>query len=299
VAVVSAPAVEVATRLQDILRLPQVVAPLETIEFVPSDLVRTPPGGRWEIGGQPVAVADWTTALSGELSPRLSYTVPASAPTGVGLSVRYTDPWGERLVDAVADDVRVAAGSPTLHGNPSISGCTPRAFVGASVCVCGFFPGDTATHVTLNGEPLGEPLSASSRVLNFAIPKDQAAGSFEVAGESSAGFTVQDRATGAVLSVGGSVDRDKLLRGESTPLALWVQGTEDVVELQLTNTTPTIISLQGGESQIVATSGGADNRVEGMVRGIKAGPFNLRYELSADPCPCAEALVDSGSPVGP
>ena len=91
--------------------------------------------------------------------------------------------------------------------------------------------------------------------------------------------------------MGGSIDRERLLRGESTPLALWVEGTEEVVELRLTNTTPAIISLQGGESQVVATSGGADNRVEGTVQGLQPGPFNLLYELSADPCPCAEAAA--------
>jgi len=291
VSVVTAPAVQTLTSLQDILRLPQVVTPLETIELVPSNLALTPPGGLWEIDGVPLAVADWTAGLTGELSPRLSFTVPASWSTAGGPSVRYTDPWGDRLVDAVAEDVTLATPSPQLGASPSITGCTPRAFVGASVCVCGFFPGDSANHVTLNGEPLGTPLSASSLVVNFVLSPDQVPGRFEIGGESSAGFSYTDLASGEVVRVGGSVDRDKLFRGESTPLALWVEGTQDVVELQLTNTTPSIISLEGGESQVVATSGGPDNRVEGMVRGIKPGPFNLRYELSADPCPCAQEVA--------
>jgi len=40
------------------------------------------------------------------------------------------------------------------------------------------------------------------------------------------------------------------------------------------------------DHQVVSTSGGKDNKVEKMVKGIQRGDFNLTYKLVLDFCPC-------------
>ena len=91
-----------------------------------------------------------------------------------------------------------------------------------------------------------------------------------------------------VLSLAGDVDRNELLRGQSTPLRLQILGTAEALEIRLKNTTPGIISMSGGDDQVVRTSGGASNIYQGTVRGLSPGDFNITYELTTGSCPCNE-----------
>ena len=71
-------------------------------------------------------------------------------------------------------------------------------------------------------------------------------------------------------------------------MRLAVEGTERPVSVRLTNATPEVISLEGGDEQVVTTSGGADNRVVRTVRAVGRGDFDLRWELDLPSCPCGE-----------
>ena len=62
-----------------------------------------------------------------------------------------------------------------------------------------------------------------------------------------------------LVTVTGTIDSEKLLRGESTQMRLLVQGTDQPLELTITNRSPAQIRIAGGEDQSVMSSGGAGN----------------------------------------
>src|SRR6185503_7424342 len=76
-----------------------------------------------------------------------------------------------------------------------------------------------------------------------------------------------------LLEVQGNIDQNALFTGQGTTLRLKIVGSEEKLQLQLNNTTPDVIDLEGGVSQVVTTSGGANNTVEKKVKGIKRGKF--------------------------
>jgi hypothetical protein len=118
------------------------------------------------------------------------------------------------------------------------------------------------------------------------LPAGLAPGEHVFTGTAAAGFPAADRASTLVLQVGGEIDSSKLQRLETTPMRLWVTGTEEPVDLRVRNLTPAIISIEGGDDQTIRTSGGARNMLERSVRGLSPGAFDINYELAAEPCPC-------------
>jgi len=180
-------------------------------------------------------------------------------------------------------------GAGTTSAGPRILDASPQVIAGQSFCVCGSFPDNGSQNgVSLGGVPLGSPTSSSPGMLTFTAPDTTPPGAGEVTGDAAAGFSAADHAVVEVLRVGGSVDRDKLLRGEATPVKLWVEGTDQPVSLRLTNTTPEVVSLEGRDNQIVVTSGGAKNSVSRTLHAVSPGDFQLNYSLARTKCPCAE-----------
>jgi len=280
------PQVEIRGSLDGILRFPQVIVRDEPVTFRPLSLETTPAGGEWRVGDH---VAEW----NGDWT-QPSYRFTPSAALQLPVHMRYEDPWGEPLVDAPAEGVRFADANPGAI--PTITGCAPNTLVGKSICVCGSFPTEESrTAIYLNGQSLAEHLlSGSSAILNFQLPPDLKPGPLSLVGQESAGYGPSDTASSKLIGVGGDVDRNKLLRGDSTPLRLWLVGTDEPLSLRLWNTTPQIISLVGGNDQIVTTSGGATNEVVKTVNAVSPGDFVLHYALKAD-CPCADAGASAGS----
>jgi hypothetical protein len=119
------------------------------------------------------------------------------------------------------------------------------------------------------------------------LPAGLAPGEHVFTGDAAASFPATDRAATLVLQVGGEIDSSKLQRLETTPMRLWVVGTEEPLDLRVRNLTSAIISIEGGEDQTIRTSGGARNMLERTVRGISPGAFNINYELAGESCPCA------------
>jgi hypothetical protein len=291
------PKLETATSIDWLLRLPQVISPGEEVEFVPLDPLRTPTGGEWRIGD--VAAEPLSGQQVGE-EPRYRYTLPVDWDLKLRLDVRYTDPWGEELITAEVTETQVTQPPATPPDRPRITGCTPKAFTDGTICVCGWFPDRASrTGISFNGKPLGEPVSATNRVLNFVLPAESAPGDFEIGSNPAAGITSQESVGGELIRIGGYVDQERLMKGQSTSLRLWIDGTEDPLPIRLVNKTPNIASLEGGEEQNTTTSGGAENDLERMLNARTPGQFNLTYTMKLDPCPCAgEGLVlaDGGGP---
>jgi hypothetical protein len=274
------------------MSLPPAVSAGQEVTFRLRDAA-LPPWGSWSIGGVEAG------RVSGLEPPTWSFTAPDGWAAGAELTASYTDPWGEELV-AGETGTTVVEPPRTIPSRPEITDATLRILAGGSLCVCGWFPTPEARGgILLNGEPLGEPASASPEVLIF-FPDKTPPGACTLTGRPDAGFGSSDQATTTLVGVGGSIDRNTLLRGESTPLQLRIVGTEEPLTLRLKNETPGIIRIDGGVEQDVTTSGGAPNVVTRNVKGLVPGDFNITYVLDGSDCPCAEgSLPRAAGPATP
>ncbi len=274
--VLSKPAVVTQTDLASVIRLPEYVLPADLITFKPLDPTETPVAGTWTMGGIPARYVP----EAGHYEFRLPETW-----TGGGLSVTYVDPFGFKLYES--------PGSVDLKVEPKVSDSgtilldvTPMVLAGDVVCATGYFPDwKSRSGILLNGAPVPDVYSSSSLGLVLGLGQDISPGKHTLGCDPASGFGTAANLPFTVIDVSGDVDRSKLLRGESTPLRLHVVGTAEPVELELVNLTPDIVSLSGGDRQVIKTSGGAQNDALRSVKGLKRGDFNLRYTLTLDPWP--------------
>jgi len=184
----------------------------------------------------------------------------------------------------------------TGEGQPATSGgCTPRTLPGEVICVCHEVAegrGDSAQFpLLLDGRPAGPPVASAPGAFFFRLPPEIPLGEHEVAFAWSEG---EPEAVGAgsctveVIRIRAQLDRERIWRGQGTPLRIQIEGTRRPVTLRLTNETPGVVRLQGGDEQVVSTSGGRRNVLERRVRGQTPGDFDLQYELLDATCPCGE-----------
>lgn len=214
-------------------------------------------------------------------------TLPRDLAPGSPLSVSYRDLYGDVLVDVPrVEGVEVVPARPA-DPKPRITTATRHSLAGQTACVCGNFPGPRAWNgLSLDGQAAGIPASASSRTVWVRLPDTLATGPHTVSGSPAAGFVESDRATTTVIRVLGSIDSNQLFRGQSTPMQFRIEGTDQPVSLRVRNYTPGIISLEGGNDQVLTTSGGRSNMVQRTVNAVSRGDFNIDYTLEGDPCPC-------------
>lgn len=291
------PAVDPDVPLDQVLGLPPVVVAGDTITLKPYDLTLTPYGGTWQIESADEAAADpeMSEPVAGEpaadapLDYSFDLKLGASLGADLKFKVKYTDEWGDVLVEGEAPTLELL---PDLPGEgASIAGCTDKSFRGRVFCVCGWFPDEAArSRLTIDGAPLGDPLTSSRRVLYFRLPEAIAPGPHTVALAGADGS-----ASIEVLELSGQIDQDELLRGQSTPIHITIAGTRDALSLRLVNHAPGSISLEGGDDQVITTSGGETNTWTGRVQGHTPGNFHLTYELTTGRCPCAD-FADSTTP---
>ena len=277
------PPVQRLDTLNGLLQLPPRLFPGAELSLAVLDPKRTPLAGVWQIAGRTARLMDVAGA------PRLALNLPGALGPGDALSVRYLDPFGELLVDVPATPGVTLVDPPPLGRLAArLTGASPRGFAGQLVCACGSFPGERAWGgLRLDGREIGAPVAASDFVVWVRVPEDAAAGPHTLSGDPGAGFPEGDGATFKALVVSGSIDQNRLWRGEATTMRLRILGDDAALALRLRNDTPGIITLEGGDQQVVTTSGGADNALERQVRGVQRGNFSITYELNTDPCPCA------------
>lgn len=274
------PPVQVSGDFSALIKFPPAVSPGEWVRFKPLDIKKTPLKGTWKIAGQP---AEYTGKKE-----FYTVTLPGTLAEDSPLSLSYTDPYGVELYyTPELQDVKiilVRESDKTMH---TITGVTPIAFVDEFICICGNFSGmDYTNPFRLDDGELQDPVSGSSHVMVYRLPQDLPPGLHRISGDPEAGFDVDSVFTFEAIRVGGSINRKTLNRGESTPLRLWVEGTEKVLTLNLTNNTPHIVSLEGGNRQAAQTSGGKNNKIERMVHSVTLGDFNINYTIRLDFCPC-------------
>jgi hypothetical protein len=283
------PPVQTRDDLSSVLRLPRYMVPDDMVTFKPLDPAGTPIGGKWTVAGLEVPYSP----EAGDYEFRL----PAALEKGAAVSASYTDPFGFRLYDtpALPD---ISFGPSPAAGPPRLAAATPMVLWGDTVAVTGYFPDLKSRHgLLLNGGPVPDLFSSSSLGLVIGLGDAVKPGVQTLGCDPAAGFADKVELPVTVIDVQGDVDRNKLMRGESTPLRLKVVGTDDPVELHLVNDTPRIISLSGGDDQVVRTSGGADNDARRTVRGLKRGDFNLTYTLTLDAWPKMMSLPSVSIPL--
>lgn len=269
----------------ELVDFPQVVPAQGEVGFGADD-DELPPG-EWSVGDTKA------TPAGEENDDKYSMNLDLTWSKGMDLGLKYTDHWGETYVDGLLDEVEVVPAEAVTDEGPRLTDCSPKVLTGGTLCVCGYFPTlKSRDSLSIDGTPLGIPWTASPWILTFKLP-DVPPGEFVVEGPEAAGYPPGSAVTGLHIRVGGEIDSDKLRRGESTPLRLWMIGTDEPMTLRLWNDTPGIVSLEGGEDQQVTTSGGSPNQVTRTVSAVSPGDFILNYELAGDWCPCAETLAET------
>jgi len=280
------PPVRISDDFSSLVKFPPVISPGGWVTFKPLDVKKTPPGGTWKVGGEPAEFV--------EEKQYYKFTLPEKMSLSASISLSYTDPYDVDLYyTGKYPDIRITA-YPDLSA-PSITGVSEMVLVGDLVCICGYFPDESSrSGFRIDGRDLGAPVSASTNVVVVRLPEDIQPGRHRITADPYAGFDGNTGHEIEVIRVGGSIDRNKLLRGDSTPLRLRVEGTEKVIHLKLTNTTPQIVTLDGGNEQELATTGGAENKIEKTVHAVSPGDFHITYKLDLSFCPCYESTLKDG-----
>jgi len=228
-----------------------------------------------------------TSVAEADPDGTVNLLVPEGLQAGATLALQYADAFGDLALD-VPEVPGVEVVEAGAGDQPRITDAMATSFAGQKACVCGLFPGpDAWNRILLDGEAVGKPLVASSRMAWVQLPAGLTPGEHVFTGDRDAGFPAEDRAPTLVLRVSGSLDANKLKRLETTPMRLRVEGVEQPIRLRVRNLTPAVISIEGGEDQEISTSGGTPNQLERTVRGLSPGAFNIRYEMTADACPCS------------
>lgn len=216
--------------------------------------------------------------------------LPEDLAPGTLLSLQYLDRYGDLWLDVPAvPDVEVVP-------PPQAGGEAPRPCLRAAtrwvqgedlLCVCGTFPSPAAWSALLvGGRPAGTPVSASAAVVWLRLPAGGRLGGYAVTGRPDAGYAPACAAETQLIAIRGEIDSQRLLRGDSTPMRLAIDGTGDRIPLKVRNLTPAIIAIEGGVEQMSETSGGTDNVLVREVRALARGDFNVEWTLTTPPCPC-------------
>ena len=262
------------------VQIPSIVSPGREIEFQVLDPKRTPPDGQWLVAGVAATPA-------GE--NRLRVQLPSDLLPGSPLRVTYFDAWGERILDALAprDVVVTSPTNPAQQRMPRITGCAQYGFRGQGICVCGNFPESSRAGLTIDGQT-ASVLSASQDVIHVRIPESLAPGPHVIAGDPAAGFSNDDRASMRALVLQASIDSKALMRGESTTMRLAIDGAAEPLWLAVTNRTPGIISIPGGNYQEIELPPDVNRPVDRRVDARSPGNFTIDTDLTLPPCPCMQ-----------
>jgi hypothetical protein len=196
--------------------------------------------------------------------------------SGTFTGVRHWDRFGVLDVDAPVNIAPV----PLPSCQRGLTAASEYTFAGQAACVSGCFPTiESGYGLMLDGRTELSPWGLSGTTIMVGIPADTTAGphTISVPGGSSS-------VTIGVLTLEGSLDQNRLWRGEATTMRLRVMGTEDRIPIRVVNQTPGVIAIDGGVAQVVTTAGGRDNSVTRSVKGIEKGNFTIVYSVNSAGC---------------
>jgi hypothetical protein len=140
------------------------------------------------------------------------------------------------------------------------------------------FSGDAEQNTVALGDQEVSVLAASPSELVVAAPAGSPLGSQPLTVSNAQGSSepVDMTVIGMRLESGDTA----LHTGQKGRLRLVVEGTDAPVPVTVTNRSPQVVHLEGGESMKVVTSGGADNSVPVGFRAVGPGGFELSATLT-------------------
>jgi hypothetical protein len=173
---------------------------------------------------------------------------------------------------------------PPANCTPTVSGGTPMVIAGKDACMQGCFGNklsdlEKAAAFLLDGTRPVEPQAASPTTVVVRIPADV------TPGEHTLTFSgVPGQLTLRILQVQGTIDKDRLWKGQSTTMRLQILGSDQPIPLKIFNRTPATIQVEGGDAQTIPTSGGPVNVVTRSVKGIMKGDFTIDFSVDQPAC---------------
>jgi hypothetical protein len=166
----------------------------------------------------------------------------------------------------------------------TILGCAPRALVGQTVCVCGKFPDPApADGFRIDGRPVAV-LASNPANVKLQLPPDLAPGPHAITGAGG----ITGRAVVEVVAPRVWLEVTQLQFTQQTMLHVAAEGTPAQLPVRLTNRDPHVVTLGGGDTQVVPTSGGTPNEIppREVLAGAYPGQFHIDAEIEVGACPC-------------
>lgn len=135
------------------------------------------------------------------------------------------------------------------------------------------FGGDFETlGVRLGAEPAAV-LSASPTELVAQMPAEAPLGTQALTVTTATGDSAPAIVTLVALRL--TSEDTTLTRGRKGQATIHVDGTRRSLRLEVASLSPDVIALAGGQTQVVTTSGGDDNRAKIKYRGLSPGTFQI------------------------
>lgn len=244
----------------------QILTPSSFIENQPATIAVIAPG-KGLLSGVVVRCGDQyqTTDKSG----RATFDIPAGSSTAQ-LSIKDIAELPTRTVS-----ISSLISSIPPEALPQI-GETPAFLVPGNTFTCsgGPFSGIGSENGLKIGERIIPILACTPHEILAFVPRNFQVGTTkDMIVSTPEGESNRVRVTFVRLRL--EADLTKLFEGQGTKGKIIVEGTQLPVTVRITNLTPQIITLKGGQVQILKTSGGKKNLVKIRFKGIKVGKFLL------------------------
>ncbi|HEY7216227.1 MAG TPA: hypothetical protein VIC28_16515 [Thermoanaerobaculia bacterium] len=261
-----------------------------------------PAGSRIILAGSVVAEEEATLTVVGPQGQRLSGVVVDlnGEPETTGGDGRVIFAVGSTLgllrasLPSIPDhpgvEVPVVSAPPATldSGPPAIEHVSRFPAAGSELPIAGQgFAGDAAGNTVTAGRRDLPVLAASPTGLVVATPADALGDLGPLVVTTDAGSSEPIAVTFVRLRLEGG--RARLARGQSSVRRVFVEGTQEPVPLRITNLSPAIVHLEGGEAVAVATSGGKANAAQVRLTGVVPGDFQLNAEVVDDAPPATDA----------
>lgn len=179
----------------------------------------------------------------------------------------------------------VAAPPATLDSGPPVLENVSRfPGAGSELPITGQgFAGDAAGNTVSVGSHELPVLAASPTGLVVATPVDALGNLGPLVVTTDSGSSEPVPVTFVRLRLEGG--RTRLGRGQTSVRRVFVEGTDEPVPLRITNLSPAIVSMEGGDAIVVETSGGKSNAAQVRFTGLVPGDFQLNAQVVDDQVP--------------
>ena len=206
------------------------------------------------------------------------WLIPATA---AGVTLALLDPRGHKVAEKevpclpLPTDLKMKPNTPVESPKPTDYTLPKIGQSGKPIQALGPFSGDmTGTSVKIGGNacPI---LAESPRKVVAIAPTTAGTSEMEV---TENGVTARSEFQN--IGVHGSVGKSPILPGEQTALTITVNGCSKPVPVRVTNHTPGVVLMAGGESRVVMVD--PEHGAQVMLTGRTRGQFSMELLLNVD-----------------